>query len=488
MTLLEGASITGQFDFASMPSIGDGLFLNLEYSSTDVTVSVEELVGLMQFGSSTSFGIARAPTDAKMADLDNDGDLDLVMTLPGADASSPGELAVFLNAGVDTGGDWLGFSSPALQATVDEDPNALDVGYLNGDLWLDVVVANEEDESISVFLNAADGSGDLALLQTYWVTDPAYTMSIGRDDGSHACNVAVAAANRVRYFVNNGSGALSQSQVLSIGDLIADLALKDIDADNDDDLLVLEQGEPSDASDFRVLTFSAGQFGSSVSTNVGLTSVALDLSDLNDDSYIDVIVRDESEGKLHLILNNDALPGQFLGPLALAPSNELGAIAVADLDNEGDPDVAVIANDGGGEVARLIRNDFNGSQLMFATAVDIGTSGDPVLVLAGDLDGDSLTDLIVVNDDSGGRSLRGVSQANIEVRLAGEDTTPPCPADIMPQPDGDGQVSIADINAVLSAYGQPCAGCFQDIVPPGGDNQVTIADINAVLSAFGPCQ
>jgi hypothetical protein len=65
---------------------------------------------------------------------------------------------------------------------------------------------------------------------------------------------------------------------------------------------------------------------------------------------------------------------------------------------------------------------------------------------------------------------------------------PPCPADIVPPPDGDGQVSIADITSVLAAFNIPCNDCPQDIVPPpDGDGQVSIADITAVLAAFGPC-
>ncbi len=63
----------------------------------------------------------------------------------------------------------------------------------------------------------------------------------------------------------------------------------------------------------------------------------------------------------------------------------------------------------------------------------------------------------------------------------------PCPEDIVP-PGGDGQISIADITAVLAAFG-PCGkgDCPADVVPPGGDGQVTIADITAIMSAFGPC-
>jgi hypothetical protein len=54
---------------------------------------------------------------------------------------------------------------------------------------------------------------------------------------------------------------------------------------------------------------------------------------------------------------------------------------------------------------------------------------------------------------------------------------------------GDGQITIADITPVLSAFG---AGSFPaqaitDLSPAGGDGEQTIADINAVLGAFGLC-
>ncbi len=63
-----------------------------------------------------------------------------------------------------------------------------------------------------------------------------------------------------------------------------------------------------------------------------------------------------------------------------------------------------------------------------------------------------------------------------------------CPADISPRPDGDGQVTISDVLAVLTAFGLPCDECPEDISPqPDGDGAVTVADVTAALSAFGPC-
>jgi hypothetical protein len=98
-------------------------------------------------------------------------------------------------------------------------------------------------------------------------------------------------------------------------------------------------------------------------------------------------------------------------------------------------------------------------------------------------DADSPVDLKVGPDGALYYLARGIGRVmRVQYTPEGE-----CVGDIQPQ-GGDGQVTIADINAVLSAYGQPCSGCDEDISPEGGDGQVTIADINAVLAAYGPCE
>jgi len=54
-----------------------------------------------------------------------------------------------------------------------------------------------------------------------------------------------------------------------------------------------------------------------------------------------------------------------------------------------------------------------------------------------------------------------------------------CPADV----DGDGTVSVADLLAVLAAWGS-CQGCPEDI---DGDGAVSFADLLAVIGAWGAC-
>ncbi len=68
---------------------------------------------------------------------------------------------------------------------------------------------------------------------------------------------------------------------------------------------------------------------------------------------------------------------------------------------------------------------------------------------------------------------------------------PACFGDIAPPgpPQGDGTVGVADLLAVIAAWGA-CGdpnNCTADIVPPGGDDTVNVSDLLAILSAWGPC-
>ena len=56
---------------------------------------------------------------------------------------------------------------------------------------------------------------------------------------------------------------------------------------------------------------------------------------------------------------------------------------------------------------------------------------------------------------------------------------PPCPSDV----NGDGQVGVTDLLAVINSWG-PCAGCAADVT---GDDQVGVADLLAVIAGWGPC-
>jgi hypothetical protein len=67
---------------------------------------------------------------------------------------------------------------------------------------------------------------------------------------------------------------------------------------------------------------------------------------------------------------------------------------------------------------------------------------------------------------------------------------PPCPADIAPQPGGDGVVDVDDLLMVINSWGN-CDNpndCPADIAPLGAANGVIdVDDLLAIINAWGAC-
>jgi len=87
-----------------------------------------------------------APQQIKLADVDNDGNLDVV----GVDSTTNSARVL------------LGRSNGTFEGVVAYDvgsnPESLDVGDLNGDGWLDLIVANRSDGLVSLLLGNGDGT------------------------------------------------------------------------------------------------------------------------------------------------------------------------------------------------------------------------------------------------------------------------------------------------------------------------------------------
>jgi hypothetical protein len=59
-----------------------------------------------------------------------------------------------------------------------------------------------------------------------------------------------------------------------------------------------------------------------------------------------------------------------------------------------------------------------------------------------------------------------------------------CPSDIAPHSAVDGEVNVADLLSLLSAWGPCQLPCADDIVP---DGVINITDLMSMLNAWGSC-
>jgi hypothetical protein len=235
---------------------GDMDFATANAGSSTATVWFNTASSPYLYTSSTTVAMGAGPTAIVLADIDNDGDLDLVTSNGGTASNPTGEVHISRNSGTGTFGAYT-------TVAVGLQPTELQLTDIDGDGDLDLLTANAGSASLSVRLN-------------------------------------------------NGSGTFSGTTTLALpaGSAPTSLRTGDLDADGDLDLVVAQ------GTGGRVFTYlnTAGTFAVQVrplrlSRNAAAptTSVGVTLGDVDGDLDLDLITSDP-QGQVMLSLNLNTPP------------------------------------------------------------------------------------------------------------------------------------------------------------------------------------
>lgn len=476
--LISAGTLTGRFDVAQTPGLPAGQYLNIDYDTGDVLASIELLDFVIAFEDVVLSDVSGTPTDGILVDVDNDDDLDLVLTIP--NDPKPGFMAILLNAGVDGKGDWLGFGEPAL-TIVGNAPIALVAAPFNGDGFIDLAIANFGSHTISVFFSNADGTGEFTHDQDYPVESFPASIAAGSPGAGNAANLVSASEGDelVQFFENDGTGQFAYGQTFTSAAEPVDARFADVDQDGDDDLLIVRIRPSSDPSFMAVWLYNAetDEFEKAAFYDLEPQTTSLHITEFNGDGFPEVVTTTQLPGTISILANTADGLGVFEPPVPILIGDELRNLALADLDLDADTDlVSIVADVDAEPTTRIIRNDQNdGDQLTLATAIDLGSGGDPALVIVGDINGDGLDDLVAVNsaeeEAPGPGATLGVLLNATQAAGCAEDL------------NGNGIVNGADLILLLGAWGSNPGG------PPDfdGDGIVGTPDLLTLLGAWGPC-
>jgi Flp pilus assembly secretin CpaC len=249
---------------------------------------------------------------------------------------------------------------------VGNNPRAIAVADFNGDGFLDIAVANQNDNSISLFRGNGDGTFTQFPGSPFKLTN---TSAI-----SETAPVAIVTGN-FRNGVNTiNNGTEVDIAVVNQGSNNVSILLSSVDQNLN-------------------VTFTEAT-GSPIA--VGTTPVAIAQGDLNADGVADLAVVNQGSGSVTILLGSSNLDGTFTqatgSPLQTATSP--AGIVIANFANGTVPDIAV-TNSGSSTVGVYLGL----GQGTFASRIELNTSPGPTSLIAATLTSSGLPDIAVVSQD-----------------------------------------------------------------------------------------
>jgi hypothetical protein len=382
--------------------------------TNDTGDSVSVLLGDGRGGLSeqVQYGTGIYPSAVAVADYNGDGKLDLAVADSGINIP-PGGVSVLLGSGNGA------FHARGENATSAE-TIAVAAGDLTGRGKLDIVAVNYATSygypggnTLSVLLGNGDGTFNAHV--DYPTGELPYAVALGDFNRDGKLDVVVvnncgssqycASIGTISIFLGNGDGTFQSRVDYDVGWGPVSVAVGDFNGDGKLDLAVVNScGSVSGCSSKHdtvsiLLGNGDGTFKTLVEYTVGAYPYAVAVADFNGDGRLDLVVVNSNDNTVSILLGNG--DGTFRAQHTFATGSGPVAVAVGNFGN-GKVDLAV-ANYYDNTVSVLMGNG-DGT---FRQRTDYSGFSQPKALAVGELNGDGKADLIVVNSSAyqGGSSV-----------------------------------------------------------------------------------
>lgn len=418
------------------------------------------------FGPQSTFVVGAKPLYVVTADLNGDHNEDIVVT-----NNVGSSVSVLL-------GDGHGSFARQTEFGTGATTYGVAVADVNGDGKPDIVASNYGDRSISVLLGI--GNGTFQDQQVYVVGNVGSlpsALALGRINGDEFLDVVVAlgGTNQVALLLGNGHGDFGTPQAFGTGGVPTGVALANFNSDSFLDVVVSNR---ADSSVSVLLGNGDGTLKAHKTFAVGRQPFSVAATDVTGDGNPDIVTANASGNTVSVLEGHG--DGTFSRQNPFALGKRPYAVVVADVSGDGNPD-SITANYNAGTV-NVARGNGNGS---FQAPQTFMVGSRPLAVSLADLNRDGRSDLVTTNSaDNSVSVLLGNGDGTFQTQQAiavGQRPSDVALVDI----NGDGNLDLVVSNydddkvSVLLGRGDGSFGAQQRFSVGNGPNALSVADLNA---------